>query len=145
MSFCISNINAISIDDSGPGGSCFTASSSNITITRGTTFNLIFDLAYNTTETDGTITSEPADLNGYSINGVIRESSSSTTNILFMSTQNRMITIDYDTARVSISIPVKHTNRLPLGSQYYFFRLINSTGNTQKILQGIATISDSSV
>lgn len=136
MSFCISNINAISIDDGGGGGTCYVAASNNITITRGSTFNLIFDLKYN---------SNAADLEGYSINGVIKESSSSTDNLLFMSTQNRMISINYTTARISVEIPVKHTSRLPLGSQYYFFRLIDSTGNTQKILQGVATISDSSV
>lgn len=103
---------------------------------------MIFDLKYNTTATDGTVTSNPADLDGYSVNAVIRESSTSTTDLLFMSTQNRMISIDYENARVTINIPVKYTSRLPLGTKYYFVRLINSTGNTQKIIQGIATISN---
>ena len=135
MAFCISNITAISIiDDSPSTGTCLTSSANNIAIVRGATFNLIFDLK------DGT---NAADLTGYSINAVIKESSTSTTDLLFMSTQNRMISIDYTNARATLSIPVKHTSRLTLGNKYYFIRLVASDGNTQKIIQGIATVSDS--
>jgi len=134
MAFCITNINVIDFPDTDPGGSCLLSSSNNISIVRGQTFTMIFDLKYN---------SAAADLDGYSINMAIRSSSTSNVDLLFLSTQNRMIDIDYDTARVTINIPVKHTSRIPLGNQYYFIRLISSGGNTQKIIQGIATVSDS--
>lgn len=142
MAFCVTNINVIDVIDDSPAASCLTASSNNISIVRGTTFLMIFDLQYQTTAEDGTISSEPSDLSGYSLNMSIRESSSSATDLLFCSTQNRMINIDYDTARVTVEIPVKHTSRLPIGNKYYFIRLISSEGNTQKIIQGIATVSN---
>lgn len=135
MAFCITNVTEISlIDDSPSTGTCLTETSNNISIVRGSTFTLIFDLK------DGT---EPADLEGYSINAVIKQSSTSNTNLLFMSTQNRMISVDFENARATLTIPVKHTSRLPLGAKYYFIRLVKSNGNTQKIIQGIATVSDS--
>jgi hypothetical protein len=143
MAFCITNINVIDFPDTDPGGSCLLSSSNNIAIVRGQTFTMIFDLVYNTTSQNGTVTSSPADLNGYSINMSIRTSSSSNSDLLFLSTQNRMIDINYDTARVTVNIPVKYTSRLPLGNQYYFVRLIAADSNTQKIIQGIATVSDS--
>lgn len=135
MAFCVTNVTAISlIDDSPSSGTCFASKANNIAVVRGSTFNLIFDLK------DGT---SAADLSGYSINAVIKRSSTSTTELLFMSTQNRMISIDYVNARATLSIPVKHTSRLPLGTHYYSIRLVASSGNTQKIIQGIATVSDS--
>lgn len=135
MAFCVTNVTAISIiDDSPSTGTCLTSTANNIAIVRGSTFNLIFDLKNGT---------NPADLTGYSINAVIKRSSTITAELLFMSTQNRMISIDYDNARATLTIPVKHTSRLPLGSNYYFIRLVASSGNTQKIIQGIATVSDS--
>ena len=134
MAFCITNINVIDFPDTDPGGSCLLSSSNNISIVRGQTFTMIFDLKYN---------SAAADLDGYSINMAIRSSSTSNVDLLFLSTQNRMIDIYYDTARLTITLPVKHTSRIPLGNQYYFIRLISSGGNTQKIIQGIATVSDS--
>lgn len=135
MAFCVTNVTAISlIDDSPSSGTCLTSTANNISIVRGATFNLIFDLQSG---------NDPADLTGYSIDAVIRDSSTSSTNLLFMSTQNRMISIDYDNARATLTIPVKHTSRLPLGTKYYFIRLVASSGNTQKIIQGIATVSDS--
>jgi|SRR6056300_46815 hypothetical protein len=143
MAFCITNINVIDFPDTDPGGSCLLSSSNNIGIVRGQTFTMIFDLQYNTTAGDGTVSTAPADLDGYSINMAIRSSSTSNVDLLFLSTQNRMIDINYETARVTINIPVKHTSRIPLGNQYYFIRLISSGGNTQKIIQGIATVSDS--
>ena len=81
-------------------------------------------------------------MSGYSINAVIKESSTSTNELLFASTQNRMISIDFTNARATLSIPVKETSRLPVGTKYYFIRLVASNGNTQKIIQGIATVSD---
>lgn len=135
MAFCVTNVSAIAIiDDSPSTGTCLTSTANNIAIVRGSTFNLIFDLKNGT---------DPADLTGYSINAVIKRSSTSINELLFMSTQNRMISIDYDNARATLTIPVKHTSRLPLGSNYYFIRLVASNGNTQKIIQGIATVSDS--
>lgn len=142
MAFCITNINTISVIDDAQTGSCLTTASSNIKIVRGSSFNLIFDLDLNTTAPDGTVTSTDADLTGYTINASLQDSSTSNRDLLFMSTQNRMININ-DVSRVVISIPVKHTSRLPIGIKYYCVRLINSNGDTQKILQGIATISDS--
>ena len=143
MAFCVTNINVIDFPDTDPGGSCLLSSSNNIAIVRGQTFTMIFDLLYNTTAQDGTVTSSPADLDGYSINMSIRTSSSSNNDLLFVSAQNRMINIDYDTSRATVNIPVKHTSRIPVGNQYYFVRLIASDANTQKIIQGIATVSDS--
>lgn len=135
MAFCIEDINVISFpDDDPPGTSCLIASSTNIAIVRGSTFTMVFNLEYN---------NSPADISSYSVNMSIKNSSNSTTDLLFLSTQNRMISIDYPTARVTVSIPVKHTSRLPLGSSYYLIRLVSSTGNTQKIIQGIAAVSDS--
>jgi hypothetical protein len=135
MAFCVTNVTAISIiDDSPSSGTCLTSTANNISIVRGSTFTLIFDLK------DGT---DAADITGYSINAVIKPSSTSSTELLFMSTQNRMISIDYDNARATLTIPVKHTSRLPLGTKYFFIRLVASNGNTQKIIQGIATVSDS--
>lgn len=143
MAFCVTNVNAISlIDDSPSGGTCLTSTSNNIAIVRGSTFNLIFDLQNNTTDSQGVVTTAPASLSGYSINAVIKDSSTSTNELLFMSTQNRMISIDYTNARATLSIPVKHTSRLTTGTKYYFIRLVASDGNTQKIIQGIATVSD---
>ena len=142
MAFCVTNINVIDVLDDSPAASCLTALSNNISIVRGSSFTMIFDLQYQTTANDGTITTEPSDLSGYSLNMYIRESSSSTTDLLFCSTQNRMINIDYDTARITVEIPVKHTNRLSVGNKYYFIRLISSEGNTQKIIQGIASVSN---
>jgi hypothetical protein len=134
MSFCITNISVVSVVTDSPGATCLTASSNNIAIVRGTTFKMFFDLLYS----DG-----PANLYGYFIDMSIRSSSDSSSDLLFCSVQNRMINVNYSTSRVTVQIPVKHTNRLPLGNQYYFVRLINSSGDTQKIIQGIATVSDS--
>lgn len=144
MAFCIDNINVISIPDVDPGDGCLVATTNNISITRGQTFNMLFDLEFQTTAEDGTVSSSPADIDGYSVNMSIKQSSTSTNELLFASTQNRMIDINYTTARVTVNIPVKHTLRLPLGSLYYLIRLIASDGNTQIIIQGIATVSDSS-
>lgn len=143
MSFCITNINVISVLDDNPPASCLVASSNNISIIKGSTFRMIFDLQYQTTALDGTVTTSPSDLSGYSIDMSIRASSDSTSDLLFCSIQNRIINIDYSTARVTVDIPVKHTNRLPIGNNYYFIRLIASNGNTQKIIQGIATVANS--
>lgn len=141
MAFCITNINNLTvIDDSPAGASCLTTTSSNITITKGSTFILIFDLSNNTTASDGSVTSVAADLSGYSINGSIQETATSNTDYLFMSTQNRMISIDSSTSRVTLNIPVKHTSRLPLGTKYYCLKLIAADGNTQNLIQGIVTI-----
>jgi len=141
MAFCITNINNLTVvDDSPEGASCLTTTSSNITITKGSTFILIFDLSLNTTAGDGSVSSSPADLSGFSINGSIKDSATSTSDHLFMSTQNRMISIDSATSRVTLNIPVKHTSRLPLGVKYYSLRLIAADGNTQNLIQGIATI-----
>jgi hypothetical protein len=134
MSFCITNISVVSVVTDSPGATCLTTSSNNIAIVRGTTFKMFFDLLYE----DG-----PANLYGYFIDMSIRSSSDSPSDLLFCSVQNRMINVNYSTSRVTVQIPVKHTNRLPLGNQYYFIRLINSSGDTQKIIQGIATVSDS--
>ena len=143
MSFCITNINVVSVLDDNLPASCLAVSSNNISIVRGSTFKMIFDLQFQITAENGTVSSNPSDLSGYSINMSILSSSNSTSNLLFSSTQNRMINIDYDTARVTIEIPVKHTNRLPLGNNYYLIRLIDSDGNTQKIIQCIATVANS--
>jgi len=135
MAFCIENISVITFpDDRPPGVDCLLSASKNLSIVRGQTFHFVFEL----TKDDS-----PADLTGYSINMSIKQSSTSVSDILFLSTQNRMIDINYDIARVSVDIPVKHTSRLPLGSNYYLIRLIASNGNTQKIIQGIASVSDS--
>lgn len=142
MAFCITNINTITVIDDAQTGSCLTAAANNIKITRGSSFNLIFDLDLNTTASDGTVTSSDADLTGYTVNASIQNSSTSNTDLLFMSTQNRMVDITNE-SRVVLSIPVKHSSRLPIGTKYYCVRLINSNGDTQKILQGIATIADS--
>ena len=104
--------------------------------------NLIFDLQNNTTDSQGVVTTAPANLSGYSVNAVIKDSSTSTTQLLFASTQNRMISIDFTNARATLTIPVKNTSRLPVGTKYYFINLVASDGNTQKIIQGIATVSD---
>lgn len=135
MAFCVTNVTAISlIDDSPSSGTCLVSTANNISIVRGSTFNLIFDLKNG---------DSAADLTGYSINAVIKPSSTSSEETLFMSTQNRMISIDYDNARATMTIPVKHTSRIDAGTYYYFIRLVASSGNTQKIIQGIATVSDS--
>lgn len=144
MAFCITDINVITLPDDDPGAGCLLATTQNIDITRGQTFNMVFDLQNQTTAEDGTVTSTPADISGYSANMSIKSSSSSSSDLLFASTQNRMISIDYTTSRVSVNIPVKHTSRLPLGALYYLIRLIKSDGNTQIIIQGVATVSDSS-
>ncbi len=144
MSFCIENINEISIDDGGVGGSCLVATSKPITIAVGATFNMIFDLKVTTTADDGTVSSVPADLSGYSIKAEVKKTSSSNSDLVFSSTQNRMISINETTARVSWTIPVKHTSRLPAGANYYCIKLIKSDGNTQKIIQGVATVSTTS-
>jgi hypothetical protein len=144
MAFCITDINVITFPDDDPGVGCLLAATQNIDIVRGATFNMVFDLVYQTVAEDETVSSSPADLDGYSINMSVKQSSTSTTDLLFASTQNRMIDINYTTARVSVNIPVKYTLRLPLGSLYYLIRLVASDGNTQKIIQGIATVSDSS-
>jgi hypothetical protein len=142
MAFCITNINTITVIDDAQTGSCLTTASNNIKIIRGSSFNLIFDLDLNTTASDGTVTSSDADLTGHTVNASIQNSSTSNTDLLFMSTQNRMVDITNE-SRVILSIPVKHSSRLPIGTKYYCVRLINSNGDTQKILQGIATIADS--
>lgn len=143
MAFCVTNVNAISlVDDTIGGSTCLTSTSNNISIVRGATFNLIFDLQNNTTDSQGVVTTAPADLSGYSVNAVIKDSSTSTTQLLFASTQNRMISIDFTNARATLTIPVKNTSRLPVGTKYYFINLVASNGNTQKIIQGIATVSD---
>lgn len=142
MAFCITNINTVSVIDDTQSGSCLSTASSNIKIVKGSSFSLIFDLDLNTTASDGTVTSTDADLTGYTINASIQDSSTSNRDLLFMSTQNRMININNE-SRVVLTIPVKHSSRLPAGIKYYCVRLINSNGDTQKILQGIATISDS--
>lgn len=141
MSFCITNVNTVTVIDDGVSStSCLTTKANNITITKGSTFNLIFDLSLTTTASDGTSSSNAADLTGYSLKASIKDTSTSTSEHLFMSTQNRMIVIDYTDARVSLSIPVKHTSRLPSGAKYYSIELIRADGNTQNIIQGIATI-----
>lgn len=143
MAFCITNINVVDVLDDSPGASCLTVTSNNIAITRGSTFNMIFNLQTQTTAEDGTVTTAAADLTGQSVQMQILQTSSSNTDLLFASVSNRMISIDYTEGRVVIEIPVKHTSRLPLGSLYYCIKLIASDGNTQKIIQGIATVSDS--
>jgi hypothetical protein len=145
MAFCITNINVVSILDDSPGSSCLVSSANNVSIVRGSTFRLLFDLQSQTTAEDGTISTAPSDITGYSINMSIKSSSSSNSDLLFCSTQNRMIDIDFDTARVTLQIPVKHTLRLPIGNLYYMIRLISPEGETQIIIQGIAKVSDSAI
>ena len=43
MAFCITNINVVDVLDDSPGASCLTVTSNNIAITRGSTFNMIFN------------------------------------------------------------------------------------------------------
>lgn len=142
MAFCITNINVVSILDDNPAGTCLKTSSNNISIVRGTTFKMIFDLQYQTTELNGTVSTDPADLSGYSVNMSIKSSYDSDSDLLFCSTQNRMINLEYATARCSVEIPVKHTNRLSVGNKVYVIRLVSSGGDTQKIIQGIVSVSN---
>ena len=142
MAFCITNITVVDVLDDSPGATCLTVTSSNINITRGSTFNMLFNLQTQTTAEDGTVTTSAADLTGQSVKMEIKQTVSSTTDLLFASVSNRMISIDYTAGRVTVELPVKHTSRLPLGSLYYCIKLIATDGNTQKIIKAIATVSD---
>ena len=87
MSFCITNVNTVTVVDDGVSStSCLTTQANNITINKGSTFNLIFDLSVNTTASDGSTSSSVADLTGFSLQAFIKDTSTSTSNHLFMST-----------------------------------------------------------
>ena len=133
-----------------PGNDCSAANESNtlkldascMSIENCTNNFPLYCTTTDTTDSQGVVTTAPANLSGYSVNAVIKDSSTSTTQLLFASTQNRMISIDFTNARATLTIPVKNTSRLPVGTKYYFINLVASDGNTQKIIQGIATVSD---
>lgn len=130
MSYCITEFNAVS--NPTVSDTCFATAVRNLTLNKGSTFGISFVL----TKDD-----ELADLTGYTVRSAIKASYNAVDNLVYMSTANQMISIDYSSSTISIVIPEKITRRIPGGTGVYDIELISSTGQTTQIIKGTMTFN----
>jgi len=131
MSFCITNFNAI--NNPSVSDECFATATRNLIINKGTTFKLSFVLTL-----DGNL----ADLSGYSVRSSIKSNYSDTTDLVYLSSGNGLITINNSTSSIDLYIPEKITRRINVPVGVYDIEIINSNGDTTRVVQGTITFSE---
>ena len=131
MSFCITNFNAV--NNPALSDECFATATRNLIINKGATFKLSFVL---------TLDGGPADLSGYSARASIKNSYSDTNDLVYLSSSNGLIQINVATSSIDLYIPEKITRRISVPIGVYDIEIINSNGETTRVVQGTITFSE---
>jgi hypothetical protein len=128
MSFCITLFDTI--QNSTEGDVCFGTSTKNLTINKGSSYRIIFDLTKDGLQTN---------LTGFSFRGQIRPSASSSKVLLEMNSANLLIKSEAEIGRFTIILPESFTRRVTESYAVYDIELINGLGEVTKIVQGLIT------
>lgn len=127
-SFCVTLFDTI--ENPADNDSCFVTATKNLTINKGSSYKIVYNLSKNG--------SSNVDLSGYSLRGEIKPSSSSTEILLNLSTANLLLEITNNSS-INMYLKESFTRRVTRTSCIYNIELIDSIGNTSKIITGLIT------
>lgn len=128
MSFCVTVFDTI--EDPTENDTCFVTSTNNLTLNKGSAYRIIYNVAKN---------GSAANLNGYSLRGQIRPSSSSNIILLNMTSANLLLQVDIANSRLVMNLPESFTRRVLESFAYYDIELINPQAQAVKVAQGLIT------
>jgi hypothetical protein len=128
MSFCITLFDTL--ENSTAGDVCFATSTKNLTLNKGSSYRIIFDL---------TKAGSVANLTGFSFRGQIRPSATSNIVLLEMNSANLLIKSEPAIGRFTVVLPESFTRRVPGSYAVYDIELVDSLGDVSKIVQGLIT------
>jgi hypothetical protein len=128
-SFCVTLFD--SIENPAENDACFICATRNFTISRGSSYKIIYLLSK-----DGS----NVNLNGYSLRGSIKASSTSSDVLLSLSSSNLLLEINNTNSQIFMYLKENFTRRIQSSSVVYDIEIINSIGDTSKIVTGLITI-----
>jgi|688.fasta_scaffold04417_18 hypothetical protein len=128
MSFCITLFDTL--ENSTTGDVCFGTSTKNLTLNKGSSYRIIFDLTKN---------GSAANLTGFSFRGQIRTSATSSSVLLEMNSANLLIKSEPTIGRFTVFLPESFTRRVSGSYAVYDIEMIDGLGDVSKIVQGLIT------
>lgn len=128
-SFCVTLFD--SIENPAEDDACFICATRNFTISRGSSYKIIYLLSK-----DGSNVS----LNGYSLRGVIKPSSTSNNILLNLSSANLLLEINNADSQIFMYLKESFTRRILSSSVVYDIEIVNSIGDATKIVTGLITL-----
>ena len=105
----------------------------NITINQGADYGL--SLAYKDAESNVIV------LTGYTARMAVRSSYSAPTEIIRLTTENGMISIDEANGVINLSITAANTANIPASNCVYDLELISPSGSVERLIEGKAEIT----
>ncbi len=128
MSFCITLFDTL--ENSTTGDVCFSTSTKNFTLNKGSSYRIIFDLTKSGTA---------ANLTGFSFRGQIRPSATSNKVLLEMNSANLLIKSEPTIGRFTLILPESFTRRVSESYAVYDIELVDGLGEVSRIVQGLIT------
>lgn len=127
-SFCITLFDTIEnpIDDD----SCFITATKNLTLNKGSSYKIVYNLSKNGSN---------ADLTGYSLRGSVKPSISSQEILLNLTTANLLLAINNQNSTISMNLKESFTRRVTVSSAVYEIELLDNISNASKIVKGLIT------
>ena len=104
---------------------CFTTSTQNLTLNKGSAYRIVFKLLNNGSNVD---------LTGHSLRGQIRPSVASSEVLLDMSSANLLLNLG--NSSVTMILPERFTRRVSQTSVVYDIELLNTLAESSKIIAG---------
>lgn len=127
-SYCITLFDTL--ENPSEGDACFVTATKNLTLNKGSSYRITFLLSKD---------SNPVNLAGYSLRGVIKKSSSSTDVLLNMTMANKVLKIDNSNSSIVMSLTEGFTQSVSQNFAIYEIELINPTSEVNKIVTGLIT------
>jgi len=127
-SFCVTLFDTV--ENPAENDACFLTTNKDLTLNRGSFYRISFLLSKN---------NQNVNLLGYSLRGFIKESISSTTDLLTLTSANQLLVIDNSSSSIIMFIPESFTTRVSKSFAYYEITLLNPLSQASKIIQGIIT------
>lgn len=127
-SFCVTLFDTI--QNPAENDACFLTTNQNLTLSRDSFYRITFLLSKN---------NQNVSLLGYSLRGSIRESASSTENLLTLTSANKLLASDDSSSSIVMFIPESFTSRVKQSFAYYEITLLNPLSQASKIIQGLIT------
>jgi len=127
-SFCVTLFDTI--ENPSDGDACFPTDIQNLTLNKNSSYKIVFKLSKNTSLVN---------FDGYSFRGNIKPSVNSTETLLYMSTANLLLQTNNNDSTLTMNLKESFMRRINVPFAYYDIDIINSLGNSSKIITGLIT------